>query len=63
MKPRDRVLAAIKHKKPDRTPRGEIYIDDAVVRSLRRIIEAHGGSVGVETAPGQGTTFSFVLPA
>ena len=30
---------------------------------VKGVIEAHGGSVGVETAPGRGTTFSFVLPA
>jgi signal transduction histidine kinase len=29
---------------------------------VKGIVEAHGGSVGVETAPGRGTTFSFVLP-
>jgi signal transduction histidine kinase len=30
---------------------------------VKGIVEAHGGSVAVETAPGRGTTFSFVLPA
>ncbi|HET6474471.1 MAG TPA: HAMP domain-containing sensor histidine kinase [Thermoleophilia bacterium] len=30
---------------------------------VKGVIEAHGGSVAVETAPGRGTTFSFVLPA
>jgi signal transduction histidine kinase len=29
---------------------------------VKGVIEAHGGSVAVETAPGRGTTFSFVLP-
>jgi signal transduction histidine kinase len=32
----------------------------AIVKS---VVEAHGGSVAVETAEGRGTTFSFVLPA
>jgi signal transduction histidine kinase len=30
---------------------------------VKGVAEAHGGSVGVETARGSGTTFSFVLPA
>ena len=30
---------------------------------VKGVVEAHGGSVGVETVPGRGTTFSFVLPA
>ena len=28
----------------------------------KEIIEAHGGSIGVESGEGQGTTFSFILP-
>lgn len=28
----------------------------------RRIIEAHGGKIGVESVPGQGATFWFTLP-
>ncbi|MBB1048711.1 ATP-binding protein, partial [Dietzia cercidiphylli] len=31
----------------------------AIVRSL---VEAHGGSVGVETAAGRGATFRVLLP-
>jgi signal transduction histidine kinase len=31
----------------------------AIVKS---IVEAHGGQVGVESAPGQGTTFTIALP-
>jgi signal transduction histidine kinase len=30
---------------------------------VKGIVEAHGGSVGVETESGRGTTFSFVLPS
>jgi len=30
---------------------------------VKGVVEAHGGSVGVEAPPGRGTTFSFVLPA
>jgi uroporphyrinogen decarboxylase len=33
MEPKDRVLAAIRHERADRTPRGEIFIDDTVVQS------------------------------
>jgi signal transduction histidine kinase len=28
----------------------------------RRIVEAHGGTIGVESAPGQGTRFQFTVP-
>jgi signal transduction histidine kinase len=28
----------------------------------REIVEAHGGSIAVDSQPGRGTTFSFVLP-
>ncbi len=28
----------------------------------RKIVESHGGQIGVESQPGRGTTFSFHLP-
>ena len=42
---------------PDRTAGAGLGL--AIVKE---IIEAHGGSISVESSEGQGTTFSFILP-
>jgi len=32
------------------------------VPTCKRIVEAHGGAMSFETAPGEGTTFTFTIP-
>lgn len=44
---------------PDRRTRGGTGLGLAVCKA---IVEAHGGSVGVDSAPGRGSTFWFELP-
>ena len=39
---------------------GGVGLGLAIAKSL---VEAHGGSISVQSVPGQGTTFSFTLPA
>ena len=50
----------------------EPYVKDAALQNTglglglwisRQIVEAHGGSISVESAPGEGATFLVVLPS
>lgn len=50
----DRYSRGINHRQPLHLGLG-LYI-------CRQIIEAHGGQIGVESKPNQGTTFWFTLP-
>jgi len=73
----DRAVVSVTDRGPGLTPEERSYVFDKYKRAAsarkqeglglglyisRKIIEAHGGEIGVDSAPGQGATFFIRLP-
>lgn len=73
----DRAVVSVSDRGPGLAPGESAYVFDKYRRASsakateglglglyisRKIIEAHGGEIGVDSAPGQGATFFFRLP-
>jgi len=59
----DRLFKEFVRLKGPEGERSDIPGEGLGLSIVRRVVEAHGGSVGVESAPGEGNRFFLILPA
>ncbi|WP_438013901.1 ATP-binding protein [Sorangium sp. So ce315] len=59
---RDEFLALASHELMTPLTSLRLQVQRKVVAIAREIVRAHGGSIGVESAPGRGATFTVELP-
>ncbi|MCP4717365.1 MAG: histidine kinase, partial [Deltaproteobacteria bacterium] len=51
-----------KYKQVDKQADGRLYTTGLGLAFCKLAVEAHHGSVGVESTPGEGSKFYFVVP-
>ena len=61
--PRDREQLFQEFARLSAKPTGDEKSTGLGLAISRRVVEAHGGQIGVDSEPGQGATFWFTLPA
>ncbi|MDE3077271.1 MAG: response regulator, partial [Chloroflexota bacterium] len=62
IKPEDQALVFEEFRQVDQGPARQQEGTGLGLALVRRLVELHGGQVWVDSAPGKGSTFTFILP-